>query len=255
MIGLLPVIGVPLPLVSAGGSALVTTLLALGMLLSFARNEPGARARPRGPSGRRPPVARGAAESQEALIVAPLTRALVGAPGRWRLGRSRVPAAGPRRLPCAAATPRWRVTALGTETGLEARLVPARGYDLRYVPRVPLPAASRPGDCSGCPAHSAARRARPRAGAIDETGAEVVVGFGGYVSTPAYLAARQRRIPIVVHEQNARAGLANRVGARMTAVRRDDVPRHGAAARLGASGCRCAGRSPRSTGRRAAPRG
>jgi cell division protein FtsW len=43
VIGLLPVIGVPLPLVSAGGSALVTTLFALGMLLSFARNEPGCR--------------------------------------------------------------------------------------------------------------------------------------------------------------------------------------------------------------------
>jgi len=43
VIGLLPVIGVPLPLVSAGGSALVTSMLALGMLLSFARNEPGAR--------------------------------------------------------------------------------------------------------------------------------------------------------------------------------------------------------------------
>jgi len=43
VIGLLPVIGVPLPLVSAGGSALVTTMVALGMLLSFARSEPGAR--------------------------------------------------------------------------------------------------------------------------------------------------------------------------------------------------------------------
>jgi len=43
VIGLLPVIGVPLPLVSTGGSALVTTMLALGMLLSFARNEPGAK--------------------------------------------------------------------------------------------------------------------------------------------------------------------------------------------------------------------
>ncbi|MGB2699936.1 MAG: putative lipid II flippase FtsW [Candidatus Phosphoribacter baldrii] len=42
VIGLLPVIGVPLPLVSAGGSALVTTLLAMGMLVSFARTEPGA---------------------------------------------------------------------------------------------------------------------------------------------------------------------------------------------------------------------
>lgn len=44
VIGLIPVVGVPLPLVSAGGSSLVTTLLALGMLLSFARNEPGCRA-------------------------------------------------------------------------------------------------------------------------------------------------------------------------------------------------------------------
>jgi cell division protein FtsW len=41
VIGLLPVIGVPLPLVSSGGSSLVTTMMALGMLLSFARNEPG----------------------------------------------------------------------------------------------------------------------------------------------------------------------------------------------------------------------
>lgn len=38
--GLLPIIGIPLPLLSAGGSALITTLLALGMVLSFARNEP-----------------------------------------------------------------------------------------------------------------------------------------------------------------------------------------------------------------------
>jgi UDP-N-acetylglucosamine--N-acetylmuramyl-(pentapeptide) pyrophosphoryl-undecaprenol N-acetylglucosamine transferase len=51
---------------------------------------------------------------------------------------------------------------------------------------------------------------------MDEVRAEVVVGFGGYVSTPAYLAARRRRIPIVVHEQNSRPGLANRLGARMT---------------------------------------
>lgn len=42
VIGLLPVIGVPLPLVSAGGTALVSTLAALGLVLSFARTEPGA---------------------------------------------------------------------------------------------------------------------------------------------------------------------------------------------------------------------
>jgi cell division protein FtsW len=41
VIGLLPVIGVPLPLVSSGGSSLITSLFALGILLSFARAEPG----------------------------------------------------------------------------------------------------------------------------------------------------------------------------------------------------------------------
>ncbi len=41
VIGVIPVIGVPLPLISAGGSALVTTLIAMGVLLSLARTEPG----------------------------------------------------------------------------------------------------------------------------------------------------------------------------------------------------------------------
>ncbi|WP_233188326.1 putative lipid II flippase FtsW [Actinomyces qiguomingii] len=41
VVGLLPVLGVPLPLVSAGGSALISVLLAVGVLLAFARNEPG----------------------------------------------------------------------------------------------------------------------------------------------------------------------------------------------------------------------
>jgi cell division protein FtsW len=41
VVGLLPVIGVPLPLVSSGGSALMTTLTALGMVLGFARRVPG----------------------------------------------------------------------------------------------------------------------------------------------------------------------------------------------------------------------
>jgi UDP-N-acetylglucosamine--N-acetylmuramyl-(pentapeptide) pyrophosphoryl-undecaprenol N-acetylglucosamine transferase len=110
--------------------------------------------------------------------------------------------------------PDVRITALGTETGLEQRLVPARGYTLRTIPKVAFP--RRPTtDLARLPASM--RGAVLAAGAvIDEAGAEVVVGFGGYVSTPAYLAARRRGIPIVVHEQNARPGLANRLGARMT---------------------------------------
>jgi cell division protein FtsW len=42
VLGLFPIIGVPLPLVSTGGSALITTLMALGMVLGFARRVPGA---------------------------------------------------------------------------------------------------------------------------------------------------------------------------------------------------------------------
>ena len=44
-------------------------------------------------------------------------------------------------------------------------------------------------------------------------GAECVIGFGGYVSAPIYLAAAMRRIPFVIHEANAIPGWANRFGA------------------------------------------
>jgi cell division protein FtsW len=44
VIGLLPITGIPLPLISAGGSSLLPTMFALGMLMSLARREPGAAA-------------------------------------------------------------------------------------------------------------------------------------------------------------------------------------------------------------------
>ncbi|HSF98006.1 MAG TPA: undecaprenyldiphospho-muramoylpentapeptide beta-N-acetylglucosaminyltransferase [Ornithinibacter sp.] len=107
------------------------------------------------------------------------------------------------------------ITALGTAAGLEARLVPERGYRMLEVPKVPLP--RRPsGDLLRLP-RNLRRAVRAAEDAIESTGAQVVVGFGGYVSTPAYLAARRHGIPIVVHEQNARAGIANRLGARFAA--------------------------------------
>ncbi len=112
------------------------------------------------------------------------------------------------------ADPRAVVVCLGTERGLETRLVPMRGYELALIPAVPMPRSvspkllTVPGRLAG--AVSAA------AGVLDRVRADVLVGFGGYVATPGYLAARRRHVPIVVHEANPRPGLANKLGARFT---------------------------------------
>ncbi|OZM74503.1 undecaprenyldiphospho-muramoylpentapeptide beta-N-acetylglucosaminyltransferase [Amycolatopsis antarctica] len=107
--------------------------------------------------------------------------------------------------------PDARVVALGTERGLENTLVPARGYPLELIPPVPMPRKPTP-DLLRLPlrVRDSVRRTRE---VLDRVGADVVVGFGGYVALPAYLAARGR-VPIVVHEANKRPGLANKVGAR-----------------------------------------
>lgn len=108
-----------------------------------------------------------------------------------------------------------RITCLGTERGMETRLVPARGYDLRLIPPVPLPRKPTV-DLLRVPGRMWGAVARTRA-LLAELDADVVVGFGGYVALPAYLAARRAGIPVVVHEQNALPGLANRIGARVAA--------------------------------------
>ncbi|MFI9551623.1 undecaprenyldiphospho-muramoylpentapeptide beta-N-acetylglucosaminyltransferase [Nonomuraea endophytica] len=106
------------------------------------------------------------------------------------------------------------ITCMGTDRGLETRLVPARGYELELVPAVPLPRAitpqllTMPGRLAGAVNAAAA--------VLDRVRADVLVGFGGYVATPAYLAAKRRGVPIVVHEANPRPGLANRLGAKLT---------------------------------------
>lgn len=107
-------------------------------------------------------------------------------------------------------------TMVGTSSGLETRLVPEAGYELDTIDRVPMP--RRPTmDLVRLPVRL--RRAITQAGDIlDRRRADVVVGVGGYVSTPVYLAAVRRGIPLVIHEANVRAGLANRVGARRAAV-------------------------------------
>jgi UDP-N-acetylglucosamine--N-acetylmuramyl-(pentapeptide) pyrophosphoryl-undecaprenol N-acetylglucosamine transferase len=108
------------------------------------------------------------------------------------------------------------VLVLGTQEGLESRLVPARGYELLIVDKVPFP--RRPNRAAAAFPFRFRRavaqvRAHIRAHRVD-----VVVGFGGYASAPAYVAARREKVPFVVHEANARPGLANRLGARSAAA-------------------------------------
>ncbi len=113
--------------------------------------------------------------------------------------------------PALGGDPGTRILVLGTAEGLENRLVPEAGFELALVPRVPLP--RRPsGDLLRLP-HRLGKAISAATEAIEAVEADVVVGFGGYVSTPAYLAARKAGVPVVIHEQNARPGLANRLGA------------------------------------------
>jgi UDP-N-acetylglucosamine--N-acetylmuramyl-(pentapeptide) pyrophosphoryl-undecaprenol N-acetylglucosamine transferase len=110
--------------------------------------------------------------------------------------------------------PETHLVVFGTQRGLEVDLVPARGYALSFIPPVPLPRRVNR-DLISLPnrlrtAVAAARRI------MVEQQVDVLAGFGGYVSIPTYLAARRAGVPFVVHEANARPGLANRVGARLT---------------------------------------
>ncbi|MDL9981416.1 UDP-N-acetylglucosamine--N-acetylmuramyl-(pentapeptide) pyrophosphoryl-undecaprenol N-acetylglucosamine transferase [Microbacterium sp. ASV49] len=107
------------------------------------------------------------------------------------------------------------VLVLGTKEGLESRLVPERGYELLIVDKVPFP--RRPGRAAA----TFPRRYRTAIGQVREhirtRGVDVVIGFGGYASAPAYVAARREGVPFVVHEANAKPGLANVLGARSAA--------------------------------------
>ena len=125
--------------------------------------------------------------------------------------------------------PDTEVTCLGTPRGLENRVVPAAGYPLELIPPVPLP--RKPSvDLLRVPGRLRAA-VRATHAVLDRVDPDVVVGYGGYVSMPVYLAARRRRLPLVVHEQNALPGLANRAGSRVAhrvAVSFPDTPLRGA---------------------------
>lgn len=107
----------------------------------------------------------------------------------------------------------WNVVWLGNPDGMEARLVPARGFALKPVTfgalrgkgllrKLKLPFAL-------------ARAAWQARQAFKAVTPDVVLGFGGYVTFPGGLMAALSGLPLVIHEQNSIAGLANRVLARL----------------------------------------
>jgi UDP-N-acetylglucosamine--N-acetylmuramyl-(pentapeptide) pyrophosphoryl-undecaprenol N-acetylglucosamine transferase len=106
------------------------------------------------------------------------------------------------------------VLVLGTKEGLEARLVPDRGYELLTIERLPFP--RRPGRAALAFPGRFRRAVAQTKDYLRDREVDVVVGFGGYAAAPAYRAARALGLPLALHEANARPGLANRLGARYT---------------------------------------
>lgn len=97
---------------------------------------------------------------------------------------------------------------VGTKSGIEMDLVPAAGLKLHLITKSPLPRK-----------FSFASLLWPykflisivQALGIIRT-ADLIIGFGGYVSAPCYIAAKLKSVPIVIHEANAIPGWANKLG-------------------------------------------
>lgn len=113
-----------------------------------------------------------------------------------------------------SAEPDSEIAVLGTREGLEARLVPERGFELVTIERLPFPRRPNPAALR-FPARFSRAVSEVRS-LIRQRGIEVIVGFGGYASAPAYRAGAKEGVPVVIHEANAKPGLANRWGARST---------------------------------------
>lgn len=103
---------------------------------------------------------------------------------------------------------------LGTREGLESVLVPAEGFRIKYLDRLPFP--RRPNLAAFAFPARFFRLVRQSTRLLRAHKIDAVVGFGGYVAAPAYLAAWFTRTPLVIHEANALPGIANVLGARLT---------------------------------------
>lgn len=112
-----------------------------------------------------------------------------------------------------AQEPDSTLIALGTREGLEATLIPARGYRLEFVAKLPFP--RRPSGYALTFPTRFYRAVGQVRKIIRDNQIDVVVGFGGYASAPAYLAAKMEKRVLVIHEANALPGIANKIGAKI----------------------------------------
>ncbi len=106
----------------------------------------------------------------------------------------------------------WSVSFAGSGTGLEARLVPARGVSFHALPARPLLGKGLFGKVQAL--GTLASSAAAASSLIRRLGVDVVLGTGGYASAPAVAGARLARKPVMLLEPNARAGVANRWASR-----------------------------------------
>lgn len=105
-----------------------------------------------------------------------------------------------------------KISVIGTNVGLEKTLVPQAGLPLDVIEKVPFP--RKPNLYMFKFPFKWVREKNKVREILKKRRADVVVGFGGYASAPVYSQAHSMRLPIVIHEQNARAGMANKLGAR-----------------------------------------
>ncbi|MDH4181576.1 MAG: undecaprenyldiphospho-muramoylpentapeptide beta-N-acetylglucosaminyltransferase [Betaproteobacteria bacterium] len=102
-----------------------------------------------------------------------------------------------------------RVFWMGTSDGMEAQLVPRHGVDFEGIAFGSVRGKGLKRLLLG--PYSIARACRQAWGVIGRRAPGVVVGFGGFASFPGALMGVARNLPLVVHNLDARAGLANRV--------------------------------------------
>lgn len=111
-----------------------------------------------------------------------------------------------------AIEPQSQISVIGTSVGLERDLVPQAGYELDTIAKVPFP--RRPNAAALRFPRDWHRETRKVRDILRRRQAKVVAGFGGYASAPVYSCAHRLGLPVVIHEQNARSGMANRLGSR-----------------------------------------